>query len=126
MRERREAEPAESSREPGQDVGWEMNSEVDAGKADAQDEQARPGMHDRLHRQGLPFHQVMRRNREGGSREQRMTARKTVRARELDLPRALLWASPLEDVLEQGVDGHGAPGADDDGPRIVTPAATAH
>src|SRR3954462_90114 len=89
MRQRREAEPAEAGGESAEDVGWKVNAEIDARKADAEDGHCRQRVYDRLRGKRAVLHEVMRDDRICRRRQQRMPARETVGVWQRDAAGAL-------------------------------------
>src|ERR1051326_1361933 len=63
MRQRGQAQPAEARRKAAEDVGGEVDAEVDAGEADQQDRRGGDGVHDGLRGDGTVLDQMMRDDR---------------------------------------------------------------
>ena len=103
-----------------------MDAEVDAREADAEDGQRRQRVHDRLRGDRSVLYEMMRNDRIRRRGKQRMSARKTMRVRQRNAPRALDRTLALEDVFQQRVDGHRAAGGNDDGPGILAPSLPPH
>src|SRR3954451_23942295 len=98
MRQRRQPEPAEAGRESAENIGREVDAEVDAREADAEDGQRGERVHDGLRGDGTMRHKMMRDDRIRRRRKERMSARKAVRVRQRDAPCALDRTLALEDV----------------------------
>src|SRR3954451_10670318 len=98
MRQRRQPEPAEAGGESAENVGREVDAEVDAREADAEDGQRRERVHDRLRGDGTMLDEMMRDDRIRGRRQERVPARKAVRVRQRDAARALDRTLPLKNI----------------------------
>ena len=118
--------PSKAGGETAEDVGGEVHAEVDARESDAEDRQPGEGVHQPLHGDGAILHEVMGDDGVRRRRQQGVPAGEAVRLGQLDAPRQLLRALPLEDVLEDGVDGHGAAGGDHHRPGVVAPPLPQH